>query len=104
MPRAKSSATSADAGCELIDTGALLTDPWTGREIKHELPGDRFNKFALMTEGNPLAGGERSCFNQRILHPRHLLLHGLERLPYHRRTHLAGTQVPNFLDLEEIEK
>ena len=57
-----------------------------------------------MTKRNPVTGGKRSRFEQRILHSRYLLLHGFERLTDHRGTHFAGTQVTHFLDLQEIEK
>ena len=104
MPRAKSSATSVGAGSALLEIGVLLTTRWSGRKIEHELPGDGLDHPALMAEGDSVAGGERSGFEQGILHPRNLLLHGFERLPDHRRTHLAGAQVTHFLDLQEIEK
>jgi len=48
--------------------------------------------------------GESSRFKQRVLHPGNLFQHGLKRLPYHRRTHLAGAQVAYFLDLQEFKK
>jgi hypothetical protein len=41
---------------------------------------------------------------QGIVHPCDLFLHGLERLPDDHRAHLAGAQVTNFLDLQEIKK
>src|SRR5882672_6444438 len=75
-----------------------------GREIEQELPGDGFDDSTLMAEGNPVTRRERSRLKQRILHSRHLLLHGFERLPDHRRTHFAGAQVAHFLDLQKLEK
>ena len=73
-------------------------------KIKHELTRDRFKHLALMTERNPASGIERSRLEQRILHPRRLLLHGRQRFPDHRRAHLARAQVAHFLDLQEVEK
>ena len=57
-----------------------------------------------MAEGDSLARRESSGFKQRIFHAGNLLLHGIERLPYHRRPHFAGAQITHFLDLQEVEK
>ena len=53
-----------------------------------------------MAEGDSLARRECSGFEQRIFHAGNLLLHGIERLPYHRRAHFAGAQITHFLDLQ----
>ena len=57
-----------------------------------------------MPEGYAAPAGERACFEQRILHARHLLQHGIERLANHRRAYFFRAQVAYFLDLQEIEK
>jgi hypothetical protein len=73
------------------------------REVHHKLSGDRFQQFALMTKRYPmLVGGRSARFQQRISHARGLLLHGLERLPDHRRAHPHRAQVADFLDLQQV--
>ena len=62
------------------------------------------NDFALVTEGHPLAGVKCAGFEQRVLHPRDLFLHGFKRLPDDHGPHFARTQVSHFLDLQEIKK
>ena len=57
-----------------------------------------------MTKRDPVTGAKRSRLEQRILHSRYLLLHGLERLTDDSGPHFAGTQVTHFLDLQEIKK
>jgi hypothetical protein len=57
-----------------------------------------------MTEGDPVAGGKRAGFEQRILHPRHLLLHSFQGLADYRGPYLASAQVPHLLDLQKIKK
>jgi hypothetical protein len=57
-----------------------------------------------MPEGDAVSRAKRTGLEQRILHPGYLLLHGLERLPDDRRTHLAGAQITHFLDLQQVKK
>ena len=74
-------------------------------KVEHELPGDRFDQLALMPKSNPMmASGERSRFEQWILHARHLLLHGLKRLPDHGRADLSGAQIAYFFYLQQVEE
>ena len=51
-----------------------------------------------------MPGGESPRFEQRIFHACSLLLHGLERLPDHRRAHLTGAQDPALFSLAGGQK
>ena len=84
--------------------GSTGHEPLAGSEVKHELSGDGFDHFALVTEGNALPGGEGTSLKQWIFHPRNLLQHGFKRLPDDRGPHLAGAQVADFFDLQELKK
>src|SRR5579863_6221723 len=75
-----------------------------GRKIEHELPGDRLQQPAFMTESHTMPGAKRTRFEQRIFHSRNLLLHGIERAPYHRGPDFASAKITNFLDLYEVKK
>ena len=65
-----------------------------------------FFKIAMNSFPNAhsAAGSLMSRFKQRIFHSRSLLLHGIERPPNNRRPDFAGTQVANFLDLQQVKK
>src|SRR3984957_9146468 len=75
-----------------------------GREIEHELSGNRLKQPACMAESHPMPGAKRARLKQWILHSRSLLLHGIERAANDRRFDFAGAQVTNFLDLQQVEK
>ena len=49
-----------------------------------------------------LGGGGSARFDQRISHAGSLLLHGFERLANHGGTHAHGTEVADFLDLQQV--
>ena len=58
-----------------------------------------------MSESYPvMTGAECAGFEQRILHACCLLLHSCQRLANLNRTHMAGAQVADLLDLKEIKK
>ena len=57
-----------------------------------------------MTESDARSRHECSRFQQRILHARHLLLHGDQRFANHGRTHALSAQVAYFFQLEEVKK
>src|SRR5215469_4033706 len=73
-------------------------------EIEEELTGNWLEQPALMPEGDAVPGGCGAGLQQRILHTRHLLLHGFQRLPDDRGPDLLRAQVADFLDLQEVEK
>src|SRR5581483_7153954 len=74
-------------------------------EVEHELARDGLQHLAFMAKRNAMPlGGKGSRFEQRIFHSRHLLLHGFQRLPDHRRAHFPCAQVPNLLYLEKVKK
>ena len=51
-----------------------------------------------------MAGTEGSRFEQRILHARRPLLHGLQGLPNHRGPHFSSAQVPHLFHLKQIKE
>jgi hypothetical protein len=57
-----------------------------------------------MPKSNPMSGKESTRLQERVLHPRHLLLHRLQGLADRGWAHLLGAQVAYFLDLQEIKK
>ena len=42
--------------------GSTGHEPLSGSEVKHELAGDGFDHFALVTEGDAVSGGEGASF------------------------------------------
>jgi hypothetical protein len=75
-----------------------------GGKVEHELPGNRLQQPSLMPERYPVSTQVGTRFEQRILHPRHLFQHGIQRPPDHRRTNPLAAQVTYFFDLQQIEK
>ena len=74
------------------------------QEVHDELAAHGLHGAALMAEGYPGAEPKSSGFEQRILHARHLLQHGLQRLADDGGTHPLGAQVAHFFELQEIKE
>jgi hypothetical protein len=55
-------------------------------------------------ERHAVSGLVGARFQQRIFHPGHLLQHGIERPPNHRRAHALAAKITDFLDLKQIEE
>src|ERR1019366_5378581 len=87
-----------------VAPGAGHNFRFVGGEVEHELSSDGLKQPAAVPECHAVPALIGARFQQRILHSRHLLQHGVKRLRDYRRTHSLAAQVADFLDLQEIEK